>query len=63
MACVEGGWTGGGRWWAALRRRLLACAAGQVSQGVQELEEALTCKWVAANALSALNALYQVRQG
>ncbi len=35
--------------------------AGQVNEGIQELEGALKCKWVAAEALAALNKVYNVR--
>ena len=32
--------------------------SGQIAEGVQELEAALSCKYVAANALEALNKFY-----
>ncbi len=35
--------------------------AGQTSPGLEELEHALSCKYVAADATRTLNMIYQVR--
>ena len=37
------------------------CASGKTAEGIQELEKALSCKYVLRDATKALNKIFQVR--